>query len=415
MAPSARYKVRSMPKTMFPNRLLAALMATGLMMTTTCAAFAQDRGAPTREDRRAARSGKADAGKAAVRYPDAAREEPVMRTSPKVTSKLKKLFDAHERSAEPAEGVALAEEVINDPNANAYDKAVASRIAGGFLLGSDPDGAIRYMQQAFDFNGLGNNEHFDSLFIVGQLQAQQGQTEAAIATLDRLLEETRSQDPEVLVRKGSYLRELERYPEAITTLKAAIEGSAEPKPEWLQQLMAAYAEAGQGEEATRLAEQIAASTPDDDRSQRNLAATYLQTEQYDKAAAVFEKLRAAGKLTGQDYRNLMVAYVYSEDAQAKVIEVINEGLEKGLLEPSHQTYVALAQAYYFGEPAQVEPAIEAFRKAAPLSSNGETWLNLAKVLLTENRLAEAKQAAQQALDKGIRSPQEAQNILSRSN
>ena len=130
---------------------------------------------------------------------------------------------------------------------------------------------------------------------------------------------------------------------------------------------------------------------------------------------MFEKLRAAGKLTGQDYRNLMVAYVYSEDAQAKVIEVINEGLEKGLLEPSHQTYVALAQAYYFGEPAQVEPAIEAFRKAAPLSSNGETWLNLAKVLLTENRLAEAKQAAQQALDKGIRSPQEAQNILSRSN
>ena len=60
-------------------------------------------------------------------------------------------------------------------------------------------------------------------------------------------------------------------------------------------------------------------------------------------------------------------------------------------------------------------AIEAYRKAAPLDERGESYLNLAKVLANEGRLPEAKQAAQQALDKGIRSPDEAKRILDRKN
>ena len=58
---------------------------------------------------------------------------------------------------------------------------------------------------------------------------------------------------------------------------------------------------------------------------------------------------------------------------------------------------------------------EAYRKAAPLDERGESYLNLAKVLANEGRLPEAKQAAQQALDKGIRSPDEAKRILARKN
>ena len=66
-------------------------------------------------------------------------------------------------------------------------------------------------------------------------------------------------------------------------------------------------------------------------------------------------------------------------------------------------------------PPQVEPAIEAYRKAAPLDERGETYLNLAKVLANEGRLPEAKQAAQQALDKGVRTPEDARRILARTN
>ena len=401
-----------MRKTRLPIRLLTAAMATGLMLTTT-AALAQSASSRA-EERRAARANKGDAGKAEKRYPRASRQEPAAKSSPKMTSKLQALFKAYE-AEDLAKAQPIADEIIADEKANEYDKAMAARIVGSMMLnGDDQAAAMGYLQRALDFNGLDNNDHYEVMFIIAQLQAQDEKYAEALATLDRLLTETQSQDPNQLVLKGNILLRLERYPEAIAVLKPVVDATPEPNPQWLQLLMAAYAESGQAAQATALAEQVAAKTPGDKRSQLNLAATYLQSEQYDKAAAVYETLRAAGELTeDRDYRNLMALYLNSDNGNQKAIEVINEGIAKGILKPDAKVYVAQAQAYYFSEPQQIEEAIAAYRKAVPLDDGGESALNLAKVLANEGRLAEAKQAAQQALDKGIRSPDEARKILAR--
>lgn len=403
-----------MRKTRLPIRLLTAALATGLMLTTT-AALAQAASSRA-EERRAAKAGKSGAAKTEKRYPEATREEPEAKASSKMTSKLQALFKAYD-AEDLAKAQPIADEIIADEKANAYDKAMAARIVGSMMLnGDDQAAAMGYLQRALEFNGLDNNDHYEVMFIVAQLQAQEEKYADALATLDRLLAETKSQDPNQLVLKGNILLRLERYPEAIAVLKPVVDATPEPNPQWLQLLMAAYAESGQAAQATALAEQVAAKTPGDKRSQLNLAATYLQSEQYEKAAAVYEKLRAAGELTeDRDYRNLMALYLNSDNGNQKAIEVINEGLQKNILKPDAKVYVALAQAYYFSEPSQVEPAIEAYRKAAPLDERGESYLNLAKVLANEGRLPEAKQAAQQALDKGIRSPDEAKRILDRKN
>lgn len=401
-----------MSKTHAPTRLLTAMMATGLMLATT-AALAQSTRA---EERRAERAAKAEdqAAERPARFPDATREEPETKPSSRSSStRLGKLSDAYE-AQDVAQTQAIADEIIADPKSNAYEKSLAGRIAGALLIGQDDAKSLQYLQGALEANGLGNEEHYEVMSIVAQLHAQEERYDEALATIDRLQTETRTQDPDIAAIRGNILLRLERYPEAIAALKPLAE-SPEAKPEWRQMLMAAYAESGQGAEATRLAEQIASSTPDDKRSQLNLAATYLQTEQYDKAAAVYEALRARGELTDErEYRNLMASYLSLDDGQAKAIEVINEGLEKNILKPDYQTYVALAQAHYFGEPQQIDEAIAAYQKAAPLAPNGETYLNLAKLLANEGRIAEAKQAAQQAIDKGVRAPDEAKGILARS-
>lgn len=403
-----------MSKTTVPTRLLTAMMATGLMLATT-AALAQSTRA---EERRAERAAKAKAGSETAerpaRFPDATREEPETKPSSRSSStRLGKLSDAYE-AQDVAQTQAIADEILADPKSNAYEKSLAGRIAGALLIGQDDAKSLQYLQGALEANGLGNEEHYEVMSIVAQLHAQDERYDEALATIDRLQSETRTQDPDIAAIKGNILLRLERYPEAIAALKPLAE-SPEAKPEWRQLLMAAYAESGQGAEATRLAEQIASSTPDDKRSQLNLAATYLQTEQYDKAAAVYEALRARGELTDErEYRNLMASYLSLDDGQAKAIAVINEGLEKNILKPDYQTYVALAQAHYFGEPQQVDEAISAYQKAAPLAPNGETYLNLAKLLANEGRIAEAKQAAQQAIDKGVRAPDEARSIIART-
>ena len=393
-----------------PTRLLTAMMATGLMLATT-SALAQSGSA--QQERRAERA-KRDAEAPAKRYPEATRQEPEARPSRSGASRLNKLSDAYE-AQDVAQTQVLADEIIGDEKSSAYDKAMAARIAGALLIGQDDAKAMDYLQRALQFDGLGNNDHYEVMNIVAQLYAQEEQYDQALATIDRLQTETRSQDPAMTALKANVLIRQERYADAIALLRPLVD-APEAKPEWQQLLMAAYAESGQGAEAARLAEQIAAATPDDKRSQLNLAATYLQTDQYDKAAAVYEALRAKGELTDErEYRNLMASYLSLDDGQDKAIEIINEGLEKNILKPDYQTYVALAQAYYFGEPQRIDDAISAYQKAAPLAPNGETYLNLSKLLANEGRLAEAKQAAQSAIDKGVRNPDEARRIIARTN
>src|SRR5690606_29493352 len=294
-----------------------------------------------------------------------------------------KLTDAYE-AKDLAQTQQIADEIIADEKSNAYERALAARIAGAVLLGEDDAKSVSYLQRALEFDGLKNREHYEVMYIVAQLHAQDGRYDEALATLERLQTETgATSDAELSALKGNVLLRLERYPEAIATLKPLVE-SPDATPQLQQLLMAAYSESGQGAEASKLAEQIATNTPDDKRSQLNLAATYLQTDQYDKAAAVYERLRAGGELTEErEYRNLIASYLSLDDGNHKAIAVIEEGLAKSILPPDYQTYVALAQAHYFGEPQDINASIAAYQKAAPLATNGETFLNLAKLLSNE--------------------------------
>ncbi|MNN79269.1 hypothetical protein D3C81_1958950 [compost metagenome] len=123
-----------------------------------------------------------------------------------------------------------------------------------------------------------------------------------------------------------------------------------------------------------------------------------------------DKLRAAGQLTEErEYKQLYSIYANTENKERDVIAVINEGMSKGILKPDYQTYLALAQSYYYTE--QVPQAIEAWRNAAPLSKDGETYLNLARVLHAEGRIPEAKQAARDAKAKGVKNPGDADKII----
>ena len=389
-----------------------AIAATTLAGTAT-EAFAQSV-TQRAEERRAARQAEAQVetpAATAPAYPGATREEPPARASARLTPKLERLFAAYE--AEDAEGAkVLAEEIAADARANPYEKGVSARIYGSMLLASDPQQAQVLLKRAVDSNGLSNAEHYEALLLVAQLQMQDERFAEGLATLETFLAETKSTDAEHLVLKGNALYRLQRYEEAIAVLEPAVTAAVPPRADWTQLLMGAYADAGRPADAARIAERVAEITPSDRRAQLNLAATYLQSEQLDKATEVYERLRAAGELTeDRDYRNLIALYANAEGKESQTIAVIKEGVEKGVLKEDAQTYTALAQAYYFSE--QTGPAIEAYQKAAPLSDNGEAYLNLAKILANEGRAAESKAAAQQALDKGIRNPDEAKSLIAR--
>ena len=373
-------------------------------------------------DANAARRG--EQKKEEVLFPDTTRQEPEAKGSPKVQTKLNKLIEAYNKALDQEDEAkatagyttarTLADEIIANGSANAYDKALAAQIASQAALNTDDEAAAEgYLKQAVDANALGNNQHFQLMLQLAQLQLQKDDYTNGFATLDKYLAESKSKRPADFAFKGQYLYQADRFAECIPPLKQAIETSTNPEDKvdnWTQILMVCYQEAGQLAEAVKVAEQLAAKSPNDKRAQMNLASIYLNSEQEAKAAAVLEKLRAAGLMTEEkDYRQLYLTYANMDGKEKDVIAVINEGLQKGVVKPDYQTYLALAQAYYYSE--QIPQAIEAWQKAAPLSKDGETYLNLARVLWQEGRIPEAKVAARAALDKGLKKPDDAKKII----
>lgn len=389
-----------------PKHALLSLAVIGLLAGTV-AVDASAQQTRERADRK-----KGEETKQEVLYPEATRQAPEAKNSRKIAPKAEKMIKAY-NDQDWAKARADADEIIASADANDYDKALASQIASQAAYSTDDEAAtVAYLKQAIDLNALDNNGHYQAMYMLAQLQLQAEQYPEGLATLDKYLTETKSTKPDDLALKGQALYQAERYAEAIPPLKQAIAATPEPKAQWVQVLMASYEANNQAPEAVQLAEQLAAKSPNDKNAQINLAVMYSQNDQKDKAAAILDKLRSSGQLTEEkEYRQLYATYSNMEGQEKNTIAVINDGLAKNILKPNLEVYQILAQAYYYSEPPQLSQAIDSWQKAAPMDPTGETYLNLARVLMQEGRPAEAKKAAQSALDKGVKKPQDAQKIL----
>lgn len=403
-------------KTARSGSLLA--LAIGAVMTLgtvadVAAQSAMDRAEQRRQrqaQKQAEKGGTQEQAQVAMTYPNATRTSPEAKATAKYSPKLQKMVELYE-GQKTAEARALADELIADPKANGYEKSFSAQLgAQAAYEANDTATAQAYLKQAIELNGLDNNGHFGAMYMLAQLQVQDEKYAEAMTTIDRFLAESKSVNPEHLVLKGNALYRMDKHAEAATVLKQAIAASPEPRADWQALLMGALAESGDSAGAARMAEEVAAKSPGDKRAQLNLVSVYQQSDQADKAIAVLETLRAAGQLTeDSEYRLLYSLYANSDKQEAKSIDVINDGLAKGVLKPDYNTHIALAQAYYFSD--KVPQAIEAYKKAAPLAKDGEAYLNLAKVLWQNDRIPEAKDAARQAKAKGLKNPADADKVL----
>ncbi len=345
-------------------------------------------------------------------FPDATRTEPAAKAAPRMQRDMDKLMKAYE-AEKFSEVIQVGESIGANKNAGAYEKSWAYQLIGiakGEL--NDYPGAIEAYKKSLEANGLDNNAHYQIMLQLGQLQYQDDRFDDALATLDRMLTETRKEDPQTLALKGGILYQTERYDEAATVLKRAIELSDKTHDNWVQMLLASYINAEKFDQATALGEDLLAKNPDDARLLFNVATMYAQNDQYEKATALLETGRGRGMLDERGYRQLYALYSNMEGAEGKAITVINDGLANGLLQPGVDVYTALGQAYYFTD--QIPQAIAAYQKGVPLASDGEMALNLSRLLSNEERYAESKKMAQDALAKGLRRPGDAWVIIGRA-
>lgn len=344
-----------------------------------------------------------------TKYPSATRSVPVGKATAKGSKVLQAILRTFNEN-KSAEARASVDAFLAEPAWSPYEKAFAAQLGAQIAIQKqDYPGALKYAEVALTQNSLDNDAHFGLMLQRAQILMMQKDYAGALSGVDRFLAESGSTEVEPQVTRGNALYRLGRYAEAAAVLKPVV--SADPSRADLQQLLAdALARSGNAGEATRYAEAAAQKNPADKQARFNLVQNYLQNKQVNKAAEVLQSMRKDGQLTDDgDYRQLFAIYANIEGKEVETAEIINEGFAKGVLKRDYSAYLALAQSYYFSN--QVDKAIEAYRKAAEMGKDGEAYLALARVLHNEQRTSESKAAAQLALSKGLKRPEEAKKIL----
>lgn len=365
---------------------IAAALALAVVAPTVSAQ--QQAKSPTMREQRAKRlaelgKDKADAKNAdeqkAALYPAATRESPEAKSSGKMLKNMQALQEAYEKQ-DMAAVMSKADAIAAMPAANDYEKSFAYSLAANAAADQDDQAkAAAYFQKAIDTNGLENDSHYTTMYNLAVIEFGMEDYAGALKTLDRFLAETKSEDSKHQLFRAGVLANLDRNEEAAAIYKAQI-----------------------------------AKNPDDKRILMNAVAALQNADKFDQANLLLEDAYKRDMLTeSRELRALYVGYMNAQrwkDAQA----VMEAGSAKGILQPGPELakdYMVLAQNAYVED--DIPTAIAMYGKAAPMAADGEAYLNLAKVLEYSGKKSEAKAAAQKALDKGVKKPDEARNILSR--
>ncbi|HRO63243.1 tetratricopeptide repeat protein [Thermomonas sp.] len=372
------------------HRPLTIALALGLgMLVLAPDLLAQDQGSRpmTMRERRAQRMAELGRDQAQnaqeenrpAAYPNATRQSPDGKASPKLLPKLKKMQERFEK--DDWAGVMADADVIGaSPDAGPYDKSFAYSMAGNAAANLEQQTkAADYFARAIAANGLDNDSHFATMYNLAVIQFGEEKYAEALATMDRFLAETKSDKVEHLSFRAGILASMGRDAEAAAAYQALV-----------------------------------AKNPDDKRLLMNAVAALQGAEKFEQANALLEDAFKRGMLTEErELRSLYVGYMNAQrwaDAQ----RVIEDGVGKGILKPGPDlanAYQLLAQNAFFADKIQL--AIDFYNRALPMATDGEVYLNLAKVLDYAGRKAEAKEAARQALAKGIKKPEEANRIIAR--
>ena len=334
------------------------------------------------ERRRELGKGKEDAKQAEDKpalYPNATRTSPEAQSSGKMIKNLQALQELYEKQ-DMAGVVAKADEVAAMPAANAYDKSFAYSMAGNAAADLDDQAkAADYFRKAVDANGLDNDSHYTTMYNQAVILFGLEKYQDALATIDRFLAESKSEKPEHKAFRAGVLANL-----------------------------------GRNDEAAAVYKDLIAKNPTDKRLLMNAVAALQNAEKFDQANVLLEDAYKRGMLTeSRELRALYIGYMNAsrwDDAQ----KVIEAGVASGVLQSGPdlaRDYQVLAQNAYSEDKLPL--AIDLYGKAAPMAADGEAYLNLAKVLDYAGKKTEAKAAAQKALDKGLKKPEDARKILAR--
>jgi tetratricopeptide (TPR) repeat protein len=332
-------------------------------------------------------------------FPNATRSSPKATMSSREQRDLGKATDLV-NDGEIEKALPLVQKALENPKIGPYAEAFAQQLLARIYWDQENDEqAIAASKRAIELDALPNNSHYQVMYQLAQFQVQVEKYDEALATLDRFSKETGgTETPDQLALRGNIYYRLDRFQEAIDTIKKAIAASPEPNESWNQILMASFFELDQYDEAAEVVKAQLAKNPKDIKLIKQLATIYVNGDKYPQAIAVLSKAKAEGLIASSDDYGQLARLYANADQPKEAAATLREGMSKGIVADTFDNNKLLGDVC---SQAEDDPcAIEAYGKASAQSKDGNIDYQLGYLLFYSERGAEAKQALERAIQRG---------------
>lgn len=243
-------------------------------------------------------------------FPNAMRAEPGLIVSDGMATPIEQLMTLANDGGKNDVAITVGEALTADRKASRYDLALVFRTLGyAHLDEGDTAKSVECMRKSLDQDALSNNDQYSLMLQLARTQMAIGQPDAGLATLTRVVTETRQDKPEYDGMRGRMYYMKKDYTDAASALQRSIGGSEKADPDLLEMLLDSYFKLKQFEQAEKVGEAMLRVKPADKTVIYNLATVYRLAGHADKAMALLDDAHRHGLLTiADDFRTSYVLY-----------------------------------------------------------------------------------------------------------
>ena len=283
-----------------------------------------------------------------------------------------------------------------------YERASVEQ-AMGFAAAQQEDfrRAIGHFEEAIRVNAMPNDQHFEMILQIAQLYNAIEQYDQALEQLDLwfcVSTEDAKKQASVWLLKANLHMQRDEFRMALESIDTAIELREDPPESWYRVKLGMHMELEEWRPATDVLKILIQMNPDRKAYWIQLSGSYIELGDDAEAMAALRLAWRRGLLDrGSEYVQL-AGLLQQMDSPRQAAEVLEDGLNKGLVEATSQNWEMTAGAWY--EAREMENALAAYDRAGELSDSGKIDFQRASILTNREEWPEALAAATRALEKG---------------
>tara|TARA_Y100001951_G_C11279531_1_gene264361 strand:- start:118 stop:1440 length:1323 start_codon:yes stop_codon:yes gene_type:complete len=343
---------------------------------------------------------------------DGPREPPPTRRSDtlsdrvyRVIAEVQELMNPTEEGQEPDLAAAKRElDSLNEryDTLNDFEKATMLNFYTNYYLGVDDiPNALATFERILTIEDLRPEQRLRSLQSLGQLYASEERYEDAIRTLEEWRNLSADENATVFNVLALAHYNLQQFPQSIEYLLSYMDmlraEGREIQRNVYSLLNVMYIEQENYESALEVTKTMVALF-DEGADWRNLAAIYGFLDREPQRIQTMELAYVKGYLQSEgEYMNLAQSLA-GLDAPIRGIEILEDGIEQGIVEENGDNLRRLTQMYIIA--SEFEAAVEPAERLVEIVDDGEAWDYLGYIHLMNRDYASAVEAMQTALDRG---------------